>query len=236
MRARAAGVAVARSLAGADHVQRLVVRREADAVGILELILGDHLIEPAARIPAIHRVRQFALRAADRAGVRRADARVEQHLADWSGRPARPDGPRTAWSPYGGSVNQMLPSGCGTRSFGEFSGLPSNWIGDHRHRAVVFPADHATEEVLGGKLAPLEVERVAVAVVRRLAERRHPPIVPQQAILRVALHVAEHEVLALARPGRPFRPRKPVATRWIAVMPTRSAANDGSMTMMSGSG
>jgi hypothetical protein len=33
--------------------------------------------------------------------------------------------PSASWSPYGGSVNQMLPSGCGTRSFGEFSGLPS---------------------------------------------------------------------------------------------------------------
>src|SRR5579872_197233 len=79
-------------------------------------------------------------------------------------------------------------------------------VGNHRHRAVEFPADDAAEEVLGGELPPLEVERVAVAVVGRLAEHADAPVVPQHAELRVALHIAEYEVLTLARPRWAFAP------------------------------
>ena len=61
----AAGAAVARPGTGADHVEDLVVRREAQPVGVRELRFRHHHVEPAARVPAIDRGRQFALFAAD---------------------------------------------------------------------------------------------------------------------------------------------------------------------------
>jgi hypothetical protein len=68
-------------------------------------------------------------------------------------------------------------------------------------------------------LAALEVERVAVAIVRRFAERRYPQVIPQHAILRVADHIAEDEVLAFIRPSRTFRPaeaRRNATDRYVA--------------------
>ena len=85
-------------------------------------------------------------------------------------------------------------------------------IGDHRHRSVMFPAHHAAKVILRGNLPPLQIERVAVGVARRLAKWRDALVVPQETILRVANHVAEHEVMALAAtmPGpRPIGSRSP---------------------------
>ena len=61
-------------------------------------------------------------------------------------------------------------------------------------------------KVLRRRLTSLKVKGIAIAVVRRLAERRHPSIVPDVAVLRVGLHVAEHQVLAFARPCRSLGP------------------------------
>ena len=72
----------------------------------------------------------------------------------------------------------------------------------------MLPADNAAEEILGRQLASLEVKAIAVAVVRRLAKGTHPAVVPQEAILRVALHIAEQEVLAFVGPGRPLGPQE----------------------------
>src|SRR5439155_1223454 len=47
----------------------------------------------------------------------------------------------------------------------------------HCHRAVMLIAHEAPGEVLTGELATLEVERIAIAIVRRLAKDRHAPIV-----------------------------------------------------------
>ena len=100
----------------------------------------------------------------------------------------------------------MLPSGCGTRSFGELKRLAVEFVGEHRHRAVVLPAHDAAEKVLRRNLAALEVERVAVAVEGRIAEGAHLPGFPDVAILDAGLHVAEDEILALGTPGRALGP------------------------------
>src|SRR5579871_6281375 len=76
----AAGSAVARAFAGADHVKRTMIGGEADAVGIGELFFADRHFEPAARVPAVDIGRQFALAAADRPGIFGADAGVEKAL------------------------------------------------------------------------------------------------------------------------------------------------------------
>ena len=64
-------------------------------------------------------------------------------------------------------------------------------VGDHRHRAVMFPADNSAEEILGRAAGPGS-RIVAVAVVGRFAQRADASVFPQQAELRVALHVAEY--------------------------------------------
>src|SRR5262249_15126513 len=56
-------------------------------------------------------------------------------------------------------------------------------VGDRRERAVVLPANDATVEVFCRKLPPLKVERVAVAVVGRIAEDRNAAVVPDIAVL-----------------------------------------------------
>ena len=90
---------------------------------------------------------------------------------------------------------------------GRVQPLAFELVGDHGHRTIQFPAHHATEIVLAGKLAALEIETVAVAVVRWLAERRSAGR-PDIAILGVALHVAEQKIKPLARPGGAFGPEK----------------------------
>jgi hypothetical protein len=82
-------------------------------------------------------------------------------------------------------------------------------IGDHRHCTVVLPAHHAAVEVLARQLAALKIEGVAVAVIGRPTEHRDPPVVPDIAVLHIARDIAEDDVTALARPGRPFRPQRP---------------------------
>ena len=155
--------------------------------------------------PQAREDRTLPLGAADRTGIRRPDAWIEQ--PPWIGRSAclvrmpfrQPVAKRWIGEPDAavGMRRQIVR---------RVQRLAVERIRDHRHRAVVLPAHHAAIEVLGGQLPALEIERIAVAVVRRLAERRHPPVVPKQSILRVAYDVAENQILALARPGRSFRP------------------------------
>src|ERR1051326_195444 len=50
------------------------------------------------------------------------------------------------------------------------------------------------------------VEGIAVCVLGGLAERGDPSVFPDVAVLNIAGHIAEDEVLPLARPSRAFRP------------------------------
>src|SRR5271165_1168757 len=70
----------------------------------------------------------------------------------------------------------------------------------------MLPAHDPAVEVLAGELATLEIERIAVGVARRTAECSDPAVLPDVAVLRIAGHIAEHQVLTLARPGWTLRP------------------------------
>src|SRR5271166_6965134 len=73
----------------------------------------------------------------------------------------------------------------------------------------MLPAHDPAVEVLAGELATLEIERIAVGVARRTAKCSDPAVLPDVAVLRVAGHIAEHQVLTLARPGWALRPLRP---------------------------
>ena len=79
-------------------------------------------------------------------------------------------------------------------------------VGQHGHRAVMLPAHHAAQKMLGGNLPALEIEGVAVGIEGLAAERRDLAGFPDIAILDVGRDVAEHDILAFAAPGRAFRP------------------------------
>jgi hypothetical protein len=81
-------------------------------------------------------------------------------------------------------------------------------IGDDGRRPVMLPADDAAVEMLARNLTALEIECIAVAVVGRPAKHGHPTVVPDVAVLHIARDVAEHDVAALARPGRALGPQR----------------------------
>ena len=79
---------------------------------------------------------------------------------------------------------------------------------DDARRPVELVAHHAPGDVLAGELAALEVERVAVAVVRRRAEHADVAVVLDPPELPVVRDVAPHQIAALRAPRRPFRPER----------------------------
>src|SRR5204863_9179864 len=81
-------------------------------------------------------------------------------------------------------------------------------VSDDRHRAVVLVANDAPGEVLARELTALEVEGVAVAVVRRSAEDGDAAVVVEPAELLLVRDVTPHEVPALRAPRRALRPQR----------------------------
>ena len=81
-------------------------------------------------------------------------------------------------------------------------------IGNHRDRSVVLVAHDAAARVLARQLAPLMIERVAVAVARRLAEHGDAPVILDPSHLPVVRNVAPDQILPLAVPGRSFAPHR----------------------------
>ena len=79
-------------------------------------------------------------------------------------------------------------------------------IGDHRDRSVVLVAHHAAAGMLARELASLMIERVAVAVARRLAEHGDAPVILDPSHLPVVRDVAPDQILPLAVPRRSFAP------------------------------
>src|SRR6516165_9998884 len=63
--------------------------------------------------------------------------------------------------------------------------------------------------MLAANLPALEVERIAVAIVRRHAKNAHVTVVLEPSQLPVVGNVAPDEVAALRVPGRPLRPKRP---------------------------
>src|ERR1700720_148472 len=68
-------------------------------------------------------------------------------------------------------------------------------------------AHHAAGEMLAGELPALEVERIAVAVVRRIAEHADAAVVLRPAHLAIGRDVAPHQIAPLRAPGRALRPQ-----------------------------
>ncbi len=79
---------------------------------------------------------------------------------------------------------------------------------DHAHRAVELVAHHAPHQVLAGDLPALEVEGVAVAVVRGGAEHADVAVVLDPAHLPVVRDVAPDQELADAVPRRALGPER----------------------------
>jgi hypothetical protein len=81
-------------------------------------------------------------------------------------------------------------------------------ISQHGRRAIELVAHDTPRQVLARKLAALEVEGVAVAVVRRAAEDADAAVVLDPAQLAIVGDVAPHEIAALRVPRRSFRPQR----------------------------
>ena len=81
-------------------------------------------------------------------------------------------------------------------------------LGDHSDRPVVLVADDAAREMFAGELAPLRIEGVAVAVVRRIPEDRHPALVLEPPQLTVVGNIAPDEIAPLAAPCGTFGPER----------------------------
>src|SRR5262249_34666011 len=201
--ALAALMRVARAAAGADDVELLVVGREAEPVRIRDLALADYEIDAAARVDAIDVIRKLAL---ERADLRRlAEALLEDPAG--IGEPS-------------GRIDGALVELAAVRRIGEpiaavrmrddvvrrVEVLAVVLVRDDRHRAVVLVTDDAPGQVLARELAALEVERVAVAVVRRSTEHGDATVVLEPAELPVVRDVAPHEVPALRAPRGALRP------------------------------
>src|SRR6266850_1379517 len=86
-------------------------------------------------------------------------------------------------------------------SFGELSGLPSK-----RSAITLIVPSYPARVVLAGQEPPLAVARVAVAVVRGLAEHAHGARLLVPAHHAVVRDVAPQEVAPVAEPHRPLVP------------------------------
>jgi len=68
---------------------------------------------------------------------------------------------------------------------------------------------HSSPSVLAGKLAPIEVECVAIAVTARVPERGDVPVLFEESQLPIVGNITPHQILALRAPGRSLRPFRP---------------------------
>src|SRR5262245_57383739 len=80
-------------------------------------------------------------------------------------------------------------------------------VRENRGRPVVLVADNTARQVLARDLTSLVVKRVAVAVVRWVAEHGYASSLFEPAHLHVVADVAEHEEAADAVPRRPLEPQ-----------------------------
>src|SRR5262245_46139218 len=202
--ALAARPGVAGPLAGADHVELLVVGREHEPVRIRHLVLTDDEVDAAARVDAIHAGRQLPLGVADLQGLPEARLEPSRRVARSAGSVRCPFVELPAVGRIGEPVAAVRMR---HDVVGGVEPLAVVLVRDQRDRSIVLVADHASGQVLARELAALEVESVAVAVVRRAPEDRHVTVVLEPAQLPIVGDVAPHQIPPLAVPGRPFRPQ-----------------------------
>ena len=195
-----------RHQAAIDDVEPFVVGRERDAVGnAAERFLADHHVDASARIDAIDVAAQLALQHAR--PCRLPDLRVQTSLL--VARTARDIGhpfvDLSAVRRIGEPVAAVRMAGDVVR---RVQPLALERIGDHRYRSVVLVAHDAAAGVLARQLAPLMIERVAVAVARRLAEDGDTAVILEPSHLPVVRDVAPDQILPLAVPGRSLAPHR----------------------------
>ena len=174
---------------GIGHVQLLVVGREAQAVGLVDLVgqLGDL---PGLGINAVDR---FLLQWLHAAGVGLVALVVHQAPVTGIGEPDRP------------------VVGVNNRVVGSIQLLAVDLVRQHGDRAVVLVTDHAAVAVLAGNLAARPVERVAVGIARGVAERADVPVLFQVPHLDVVGNVAPEQVATHAIPRRALGPEHVLA-------------------------
>ncbi len=166
--------------AGIGHVEPLVIGRKANAIGGAHLI--GHLRHlPRLRVRPVNGFLQL---------LRRLVAFVIAVDPVW-----RIGEPHAAVRMHHQVVRRVQP-------------LAFELVRDHGHGAVDLIAHHAPAAVFGRELPALIVERVAIAVARRIAIRRDAPVVLNPAVLHVAGDVAPHQILPGPAPRRPFGPRR----------------------------
>src|SRR5713101_1536529 len=204
--ALAARPRVARALACADDVELLVVGGKDQAVRIGHLVLADREIHLPARVDPVGIGRQLTLEICDL-------GRLAESLLDSARGVARP----------ARSVHRALVELAAIGRVGEpvaavrvrddvvwrVEAFAIVGIRDDGDRAVVLVADDTPGQVLAGELATLEIEGIAVAIVRRTSEDGDAAVVLAPAQLTVVGDVAPHEIAPLAAPGWPFRPERP---------------------------
>src|SRR5439155_10662425 len=88
---------------------------------------------------------------------------------------------------------------------------------------VTYDAPH---QVLARDLAALEIERIAIAVVARLAKDAHVTVIFEPAQLAIVGDVAPEQVATLATPRGSLRPQD-----WFAVDITVPEALDGGVAL-----
>src|SRR5215470_19238130 len=151
---------IAGALAGAHHIELLVVGREAQPVGIGYLLLGDHQVDAPAGVDAIAVGGQLALGLADLG--RLADAAVEP--ARGVAGPAGIVGRSLVELATVGRIGKPVAAiGMGNHVVGRVEALAVVAVGDDRDRAVELVAYDPPGQMLATELAPLEVEGIAVA-------------------------------------------------------------------------
>src|SRR5690606_39192510 len=136
-------------LAAIGEVQAAVVRGEAQAIGLSDLV-GDQVDAPADGVHAVHRLRGLRLRRLALVEATYAKRRI-----------GKPDTPVRMHHEIVGRI--------------EPAALIA--VGDDADPAIGFIAQHAASAVLGGQLPALTVEGVAVAVAGRFTEVRDAAVV-----------------------------------------------------------
>ena len=85
--------------------------------------------------------------------------------------------------------------------------LPAKTIGQDGRLAITFIPDDSPVPMFAGKLPPLEVKGVSIAVSTGLSKVVHPAIVLNPSQLAIIGNVAPDQVLSYAVPSRPLGPK-----------------------------
>ena len=123
---------------------------------------------------------------------------------DWPSRPGSSGWPSASWSPYGGSVNQMLPSGMRHKVVGRVQRLAVEGIGNHRHRAVV--SQRTTRQSSVELWRPWKSNELPLLLTIGLKRTRRSSQQAYCVLPTTSLNTKYH--VPRSEPSRPLRPGK----------------------------